>query len=48
MQKSKGQFWRVFLYEWKLGHNASEAARNIWREIGMSTVSTSTVLYFSQ
>ena len=42
MQKSKRQIRQCLLHEYKLGHNASEAARNICRGLGKGTVSRPT------
>ena len=46
MQKSKRQIRQCLLYQYKLGHNASEAARNICREIGEDAVSTATACHW--
>ena len=41
-KKSKERIRHCLLYEYKLGCNASEAARNIYRVIGKGAVSTAT------
>lgn len=42
------QFRTIFLYEYKLGHKAAEAARNINRVFGKNTVNELTVFQWFQ
>eukprot|EP01133_Synstelium_polycarpum_P030461 gene30461-37793_t len=42
----KRDFRAIFLYEYKLGHNAAEAARNINRAFGVGTASERTIRFW--